>query len=95
MHDMDQFIVVYFVRLQKQKRKMTFVYIKRPIYKPNLITMFLVLSSKLKQWKILKNLEDYNTNDYFSDIFKSSIKLFEMGQGGEDELLNILIMALV
>jgi hypothetical protein len=43
----------------------------------------------------LKNLEDYNTNDYFSDIFKSSIKLFEMGQGGEDELLNILIMALV
>ncbi len=50
--------------------------------------MFLVLLSKLKQWKILKNLEAYNTNDYFSDKFKSSIKFFLMGQGGEDELLN-------
>jgi hypothetical protein len=36
----------------------------------------------------LKNLEAYNTNDYFSDQFKSSIKFFLMGQGGEDELLN-------
>jgi hypothetical protein len=36
----------------------------------------------------LKNLEAYNTNDYFSDKFKSSIKFLLMGQGGEDELLN-------
>lgn len=36
----------------------------------------------------MKNLEAYNTNDYFSDQFKSSIKFFLMGQGGEDELLN-------
>jgi hypothetical protein len=50
--------------------------------------MFLVLSSKLKQRKTLKNLEAYNTNDYFSDKFKSSIKFFLMVQGGEDELLN-------
>jgi hypothetical protein len=50
--------------------------------------MFLVLSSKLRQRKILKNLEAYNTNDYFSDKFKSSIKIFLMGQGVEDELLN-------
>jgi hypothetical protein len=72
---MDQFIVVYFVKLQKTKKNDDICTEKKTHLKANLITMFLELSSKLKQWKILKILEDCNTNDYLVINSNSGIGL--------------------